>query len=213
MSTCALTGAESPIWVPRCSLAAVTKAAKDLKKVRSAHLRATIAWAFGLEYEPEPNASAKARMDLPAGYEHFVQAEPETWEAIFPPRFYRAMCHLLGIEHTGRMIVPEGALPAIITWEGVYKRLPDPVSNFLAEVNERIEDMNGVPTGKRRYKHHQFLTQEVGRPALRMRIEILTEQMLGAASISELFATLGRVKGREIEMAIQDKRLAEQRVA
>ena len=185
---------------PGCSLAAVQDAVRGLKKARRNHLRETLAWAFGIELQrPEITHDAPT---VPIGYEDYVLPEPSAWEAIFPPKFYWAMCHLLNIPFS---IAPEGPLPALLTWEGVYRRLPGPVAAFLVEINEHIEGLDGTTSRKRRHKHHQFLTKNLGRVELRLRIHALTEMMLGAANVSELFASLGRVKGREYEIAMADR--------
>lgn len=93
--------------------------------------------------------------------EVYLSEERLAWAKRFPDEFYHQIYRLRGWSWppTGRAKPP---LLGHITNDVVYDRLPDGVLPKLRELNPTDEDSK-----RRKYKHHQFLSTEVGQPDLR----------------------------------------------
>lgn len=93
--------------------------------------------------------------------EVYLSEERLAWAKRFPDEFYRQIYRLRGWSWppTGRAKPP---ILGHITNDIVYDRLPDGVLNKLRELNPTDEESR-----RRKYKHHQFLSAEVGQPDLR----------------------------------------------
>lgn len=82
------------------------------------------------------------------------------WAERFPQEYYRHLYRLRGWEWpVGRARTP---LVGKLTNQLVYERLPEGV---LDELKKRNPTLAG--TGRRRWKHHQFLSEDIGQPDLR----------------------------------------------
>ncbi|MDP3860601.1 MAG: P63C domain-containing protein, partial [Phaeovulum sp.] len=126
----------------------------------------------------------------------YLSEERLAWARRFPDEFYRQVYRLRGwswpvgkakTQYLGR-----------ITNDIVYERLP-------AGVLEKLRERNPVEadTKRRKWKHHQFLSVEVGQPDLRDHIL----QILPIMRISKDWSTFKRhldvafpIKGTQIEM-------------
>lgn len=90
----------------------------------------------------------------------YLSAEKLAWAKRFPDEFYR---HLYRLKKwpwpTGRAKTP---LVGKLTNKLIYERLPEGV---LEELRKRNPTEHA--TGRRRYKHHQFLSEDLGQPDLR----------------------------------------------
>ncbi len=93
--------------------------------------------------------------------EVYLSEERLAWAKRFPDEFYRQIYRLKSWNWP-----PSGrAKPPIlghITNDIVYDRLPEGVLPKLRELNPTDDE-----SGRRRFKHHQFLSREVGQPDLR----------------------------------------------
>lgn len=90
----------------------------------------------------------------------YLSEERLAWAKRFPDEFYRQIYRLKGWKWpVGKAKTP---LLGHITNDIVYQRLPDGVLDKLRELNPTDED-----TKRRKHKHHQFLSAEVGQPDLR----------------------------------------------
>lgn len=90
----------------------------------------------------------------------YLSEERLAWARRFPDEFYRHIYRLKGWKWpVGRAKTP---LLGHITNDIVYERLPDGVLDKLRELNPTDEE-----TKRRKWKHHQFLSAEVGQPDLR----------------------------------------------
>jgi hypothetical protein len=111
----------------------------------------------------------RAKKELQRLLQTYVVDEMRPWLKLFPDEFFRQVYRLHGWEfkagtaqrtpHVGRLIN-----------EYIYKRLPDPV---LPELRRR----NPSFSGRRRHKHHQFLTDHTGIPHLDKQIAVVTTLM------------------------------------
>ncbi len=90
----------------------------------------------------------------------YLSEERLAWAKRFPDEFYRQVYRLRGWPWP----VTQAKTPLLgrITNDVVYDRLPPGVLPKLQQLNPTSE-----VTGRRRFKHHQFLSPEVGQPDLR----------------------------------------------
>lgn len=90
----------------------------------------------------------------------YLTEERLAWAKRFPDEFYKQIYRLKGWKWpVGKAKTP---LLGHITNDVVYERLPPGVLCKLRELNPTHEE-----TKRRRWKHHQFLSPEVGQPDLR----------------------------------------------
>ena len=90
----------------------------------------------------------------------YLAEERLAWAKRFPDEFYRQIYRLKGWSWpVGKAKTP---LLGHITNNIVYERLPPGVLIKLQEINPTLEE-----TKRRRWKHHQFLSEDVGQPDLR----------------------------------------------
>lgn len=101
------------------------------------------------------------RNELHKLLEAYLSEERLAWAKRFPDEFYRQVYRLKSWTWppTGRAKPP---ILGHITNDIVYDRLPEGVLPKLRELNPTDEDSK-----RRKYKHHQFLSPEVGQPDLR----------------------------------------------
>ena len=99
------------------------------------------------------------RLALQAILDRFLRKEFAAWAKRFPDEFYREIFRLKGWQWRG-MKVNRPQVVAHYTRDVVYARLAPGVLRELEERNPRDE------RGNRRAKHHQWLTEDVGHPAL-----------------------------------------------
>jgi len=131
----------------------------------------------------------------------YLVEERLAWAKRFPDEFYRQIYRLKGWKWpVGRAKTP---LLGHITNDIVYDRLPDGVLDKLRELNPTTEK-----TKRRKWKHHQFLSQEVGQPDLRDHIL----QLLPIMKISKNWNSFLRhldiafpKKGTQIKMEIENE--------
>lgn len=90
----------------------------------------------------------------------YLAEERLAWAKRFPDEFYRQIYRL----KTWKWPVGKAKTPLLghITNDVVYERLPPGVIDKLRELNPTDDE-----TKRRRWKHHQFLSQDVGQPDLR----------------------------------------------
>lgn len=108
--------------------------------------------ATGYQYD-------RARDALAEILEKFIAENMAKWVKTFPDEFYRQLFRLRGLSPDNIRARPQyfGKL----TNDIVYARLAPQVLEKLKEVNPRLE------SGTRRSKHHQWLSRDIGHPALR----------------------------------------------
>lgn len=103
---------------------------------------------------------AREKDDLHRLLSVYLAEERLAWAKRFPDEFYKQIYRLKGWGWpVGKAKTP---LLGHITNDIVYDRLPQGVLDSLRELNPISED-----TKRRRFKHHQFLSEEVGQPDLR----------------------------------------------
>lgn len=88
----------------------------------------------------------------------YLLAERAKWAKRFPDEFYQEIFRLRGWEWQG-MKVNRPQIVGGYTNDIVWERLAPGVREELERINPKTE-------GKRRSKHHQYLTPDIGHPAL-----------------------------------------------
>ena len=90
----------------------------------------------------------------------YLSEEKLAWAKRFPDEFYQQIYRLRGWKWpVGKAKTP---LLGHITNDVVYDRLPPGVLEKLQELNPTMEE-----TKRRKHRHHQFLSEDVGQPDLR----------------------------------------------
>jgi hypothetical protein len=99
------------------------------------------------------------RLALQAILDKFLRKEFAAWAKRFPDEFYQEMFRLRGWQWKG-MKVNRPSVVGHYTNDLVYERLAPGVLEELQRRNPRDEK------GHRATKHHQWLTEDIGNPAL-----------------------------------------------
>ena len=138
---------------------------------------------------------------LQALLDKYLLQEHAAWAKRFPDDFYRQMFRLKGWEYP----TPGGARPGVVgkyTLDIVYERLAPGLVDELKGRNPKSE------TGHRKAKHHQWLTDDVGHPALTNHIHAVMGLMRASRSW-EMFKSLLDVafpkKGTQLRLAIDEE--------
>src|SRR5712692_2270672 len=100
----------------------------------------------------------------------YISPELMPWTKRFPPEFYEQMFRLRNWQY--RPLSTKRPLTAgKLTNHLVYEKLPPGVLDELRRKNPTDE------TGRRKHKHHQFLTNDVGNPHLEKHLAVVTTLM------------------------------------
>jgi len=91
--------------------------------------------------------------------DRFLRKELAAWAKRFPDEFYQQLFRLRGWEWKG-MKVNRPQVVAAYTKDLVYERLAPGILKELEARNPKDE------RGRRKHKHHQWLTEDLGHPAL-----------------------------------------------
>lgn len=114
------------------------------------------------------------RLALQAILDAFLRKELATWAKRFPDEFYEQIFRLRNWEWKGRKVNPPQVVAAY-TKDIIYARLAPQILNEL-------EKRNPIEKGRRRAKHHQWLTNDVGNPALAQHLHAVITLMRVATS-------------------------------
>ena len=101
----------------------------------------------------------------------YISAELLPWAKRFPPNFYQEIFRLKGWTYSPLNPMKSPRLVGRITNQIVYERLPPGVLDELRLKNPIVSN------NRRKYKHHQFLTEEIGNPHLEKHIASVTTLM------------------------------------
>ena len=99
------------------------------------------------------------RLALQEILDKYLRQEFAKWAKRFPNEFYQEMFKLKGWQWRG-MSINRPPLIGRYTDDIVYQRLAPGVRDKLRELNPKDD------TGRRKQKHHQWLTEDIGLPAL-----------------------------------------------
>jgi hypothetical protein len=95
--------------------------------------------------------------------EQYLAKEIQKWVKTFPNEYYKELFKLRGWKYDEQS-TNRAPIVGKITNDLIYQRLEPNVLNELNKRNPRNEN------GHRRYKHHQWLTEDIGHPRLREHI-------------------------------------------
>jgi hypothetical protein len=132
--------------------------------------------------------------------EAYIAPELMPWTRRFPPSFYEEMFRLHGWPYDPESV----SRPAVVgkfTNQFVYEQLPPGVLDELRRVNPKDDQ------GRRRVRHHQFLTEDVGNPNLQHQITATTTLMRAADSwpaFKRLFNRAFPKSRTQIDMNLDD---------
>lgn len=150
--------------------------------------------ATGYQRDREQNALAKI-------LEAFVAKDIQPWLPTFPLEFYELICEIRGepLERARKRPSYLGK----ITNDLVYERLAPGV---LDELRDRNPVVN---TGRRKHKHHQLLTQDVGHPKLREHLAGIISTLRAAKALrlgwKELEKLMDKTTPRQPKMPLFDQ--------
>ena len=96
---------------------------------------------------------------LQAILDKYLRKEYAAWAKVFPDEFYIEMFRLKGWQWKG-MKINRPSVVGKYTDDIVYSRLAPGILEELRKKNPPIQN------GKRKAKHHQWLTEDIGHPAL-----------------------------------------------
>ena len=130
----------------------------------------------------------------------YLRKELAAWAKRFPDEFYKQMFRL----RDWKWPVLSGKRPGIVgtyTNDLVYERLAPGILEELEARNPKDEQ------GKRRGKHHQLLTDDVGHPALAQHLHAVTGLMRASGNWNQFYRMMNRAfpkKGQTIELALDE---------
>jgi hypothetical protein len=125
------------------------------------------------------------RQALQAILDRYLRKELAAWARRFPDEFYQQMFRLKGWEWRG-MGLKRPRIVGLYTADVVYQRLAPSLLEELQRLNPKDEH------GRRSSKHHQWLTEDVGHPALAQHLYAV----IGLMRISEAWEEFYRLLQR-----------------
>jgi hypothetical protein len=137
---------------------------------------------------------------LQAILDKYLRKELAAWAKRFPDEFYKEMFRL----RAWQWLSVSGKRPGIVgryTNDLVYERLAPGILEELEARNPKNLQ------GGRRGKHHQFLTEDIGHPALAQHLHAVTGFMRAASTWDQFYRMINRAfpkKGETIELAFDD---------
>lgn len=125
------------------------------------------------------------REALQAILDKYIRDEWARWTKRFPDEFYEEMFRLKRIPYPP-ISMQKPKYVGHWTNDIVYKRLAPGVLKALREKNPRL------PTGQRKYKHHQYLTDDLGIPELQTHLSNIIFLMRSCTSWDDFKRRLER---------------------
>lgn len=128
----------------------------------------------------------------------YLRKELAAWAKVFPDEFYLELFRLKGWEWKG-MKVNRPQVVGHYTRDIVYERLAPGVVDELQKRNPTHDD------GKRAAKHHQWLTEDIGHPALAQHLHAVIGLMRASTSWASFMRLLDRAfprRGATLELPI-----------
>lgn len=146
--------------------------------------------ATGYQYLREATALAEI-------LEAFIAKELRGWVRRFDPDFYKEIFRLKGWKYDGSTKRPRQL--GNITNDLIYARLAPGVLDELKKVNPINEK------GQRKHKHHQWLTDDIGHPALRAHLKAVVVLLKATDDWDVFYKMLGRSLPKQIGPTLYDE--------
>lgn len=156
------------------------KAAAITTALAHVGIAALVDEATGFQYDRDREALAVI-------LEQYLGKELAAWTKTFPDDFYRHLAKLRGIRYDDQQ---RPKYFGHLTNDIVYSRLAPGVRKELCTRNPKLD------TGRRKYKHHQFLSREVGHPELKAQLAVATALMKIAPTYDKFIEQLDHVSPR-----------------
>ncbi len=125
------------------------------------------------------------RMALQAILDKYLLKQFAAWAKRFPDEFYQQMFRLKGWQWRG-MKINRPSVVGHYTRDLIYQRLADGVIDELERRNPTDEK------GNRKAKHHQWLTEDIGHPALAQHLYATIGFMRAATSWDQFYRSMQR---------------------
>jgi hypothetical protein len=154
----------------------------------------------GLIDEATGYQEVRDKQALQAILDKYLRKELAAWAKRFPDEFYKEMFRLRGWQ----WLSISGKRPSIVgayTNDLVYERLAPGILQELEARNPKDEH------GKRRGKHHQWLTEDIGHPALAQHLHAVIGLMRASSGWDQFYRMINRAfpkKGQTLELALGD---------
>ncbi len=139
---------------------------------------------------------ARARDALAKILEAFVAKELQKWIPTFPPDFYKEMFRLRNIPYDENGFRKRPRYIGHLTNDLVYSRLAPGVIDELRNKNPVVAN------GRRKSKHHQWLTLDTGHPKLLQHLEAVKVLMKASDSWDQFKKMIDRAMPRYTPMPL-----------
>lgn len=127
----------------------------------------------------------RARRALEKILERFISDELLKWAKMFPDEFYEQMARLRGL-HYSEIATKRPPYIGRLTNDIVYERLAPGVLEELKRKNPRDDK------GRRKHKHFQYLTEDIGNPRLREHLWAVIGLMRASSNWRNFYSLLNR---------------------
>lgn len=137
---------------------------------------------------------------LQAILDKYLQKEFAAWAKRFPDSFYREIFRLRGWSWNAMSVARPGVVGKY-TNDIVYERLAPGILEELKARNPRGDD------GGRARKHHQYLTDDIGHPALAQHLHAVIGLMRASATWNQFKTMLDRAfpkKGTQLDLLLDE---------
>jgi P63C domain len=129
------------------------------------------------------------RLALQAILDQYLRKEFAKWAKQFPPEFYQGIFRLRGWQWRGMKVNPP-QIVAHYTKDLVYARLAPGIVKELEIRNPMTE------RGYRKHKHYQYLTEDIGLPALAQHLYAVNGLMRASATWKEFMELMDKAHPR-----------------
>jgi P63C domain len=127
----------------------------------------------------------RARRALEKILERFISDELLKWAKMFPDEFYEQMARLRGL-HYSEIATKRPPYIGRLTNDIVYERLAPGVLEELKRKTPRDDK------GRRKHKHFQYLTEDIGNPRLREHLWAVIGLMRASSNWRNFYSLLNR---------------------
>lgn len=143
--------------------------------------------------------SVRDRYALQAILDRYIAKELAAWAKRFPDEFYQQMFRLKGWPFNPISVAKPGVVGKY-TVDIIYERLAPGLVEQLENLNPKTE------TGNRKSRHHQWLSSDVGHPALAQHLHAVIGLMRACTSWEQFHDLLDRAfpkKGHTIPLLLE----------
>lgn len=145
--------------------------------------------------------SERARDELHRLLAVYLSEERLRWAKRFPDEFYKQMFRLRGWPWPNS--TKRSPLVGKLTNSLVYERLPEGVLEELKKRNPKAPD-----TGRRKWKNHQFLSEDIGQPDLRdhlLQLVAVMRTSLSWTDFTSRFDLAFPKSGKQLNLGFDDE--------